>query len=115
MTNYIDLKPRLSEKAYALSNKDRTYVFVVPPGANKHSVSRAVTQQYEVEVQSVRITGIRGKVQRSYRKRGRVMRSRRADFKKAYVSLKEGHQLPIFSAVEEAEAKAEKAAQKEKK
>jgi len=42
-----------------------------------------------------------------YRKR-RYENGRRSNVKKAYVTLKEGDQIPIFAAVEEQEEKAEK-------
>ena len=116
MTNYLlALKPRLSEKAYALSSADRTYVFIVPARVNKHSVAQAVADQYAVKVHSVRMAGVRSKVQRTYRRRGQVARFQRQNFRKAYVTLKTGHQLPIFAAVEEAAAESQKTAKQEKK
>ena len=118
MSKIIALKPRLSEQAYAMS-QNRTYVFTVPEGTNKHTVARAVAAQFEVEVTKVNITNIAGKAKRTVRKGGRQVKGRTSDVRKAYVTLKEGHSLPIFAAVEEAEAEeakqAEKAAKKEKK
>ena len=107
MTKIIALKPRMSEQAYAMSQTSQTYVFMVPVGTNKHSVARAVTAQFEVEVDTVNIANIAGKAKRTVRKGGRQTKGRTADARKAYVTLKEGHSLPIFAAVEEAEAKEE--------
>lgn len=120
------LTPRMSEKAYAVSQARNTYVFVVPGDANKHSVARAVSSQFEVTVVKVNITNLDGKVKRTVRKGGRASTGKQNDIKKAYVTLKEGDTLPIFAAVEEADAKseeinkaaekaAEKRAKKEKK
>lgn len=126
MEKTMILTPRMSEKAYALSQVRNTYVFDVPTDANKHGVARAVAVQFEVVVEKVNIANIDGKTKRTIRKGGRASSGKQNDVKKAYVTLKEGYTLPIFAAVEEAEAKseeiskaaekaAEKRAKKEKK
>jgi large subunit ribosomal protein L23 len=117
----LSLVPRISEKAYAMSQREniKTYVFEVPTSANKHTVARSITMQYDVVVTSVRTTTAKGKVKQSYRKGGRAIQGVRSDVKKAYVTLRSGDSLPLF--VEEAKeeeklAKAEqKAAKKAKK
>lgn len=101
----IVLKPRVSEKAYALSQARNTYVFDVAQNANKHVVARAVTAQYDVTVLDVNMINVKGKPKRTVRKGGRPVAGRQADVKKAYVTLKAGDSLPIFAAIEEAEAK----------
>lgn len=98
----IALKPRISEKGYALSERLNTYIFDVPAQFNKFDVAAAVAAQYEVTVTTVRIAGIPGKAVRSYRNRGRrSINAKRSDLRKAYVTLKDGDKLPIFAAVEE--------------
>lgn len=118
MDKFMTLKPRVSEKAYGQSQVGNVYSFVVPHEANKQTVASAVTAQFGVTVESVNITNIKGKPKRAYRK-GRYVTGQRSDFKKAYVSVKDGDNIPIFAAEEEAEKKAEKAAikaaKKEKK
>ncbi len=104
------LKPRMSEKAYAVSQQRNTYVFVVPADANKLTVAQAVTEQFNVTVEDVNITILKGKAKRTYRRGGRPTTGRTADVKKAYVRLKAGDQIPVFAAIEEEEAKAEKTA-----
>ncbi len=105
----LALKPRISEKGYALSEHGNTYIFDVPSDANKFDVATAVASQYEVGVTNVRIAAVPGKAVRSYRNRGRrSVSSKRSDVRKAYVTLKEGDKLPIFAAVEEAKAPEEK-------
>src|SRR5437868_4847131 len=96
------LKPRISEKAYALSQVEgvKTYVLEVPKDAEKLTIKRAVEAQFEVTVTGVRTTIHKGKEKMSYRKRMRPIAGRRSDIKKAYVTLKDGDSLPIF--VEEA-------------
>lgn len=105
MTKHLTLKPRISEKGYAISELRNTYIFDVEANANKHDVAKAVTAQYEVGVVNVRVAGVPGKAVRSYRSRGRrSINAKRSDIRKAYVTLKEGDKLPIFAAVEEPEA-----------
>lgn len=122
----IVLKPRLSEKSYAASQKTNTYVIDVPSELNKQDIAAAVTKQFEVSVSSVRIVNRKGKVKRTVRKGGRATTGRDNDVKKAYVTLAAGSHLPFFEAAEEEEAKVEatqaklekaaaKAAKKEKK
>jgi large subunit ribosomal protein L23 len=108
MSKTMILRPRMSEKTYAES-QEQTYVFVVPKEANKHSVARAVEAQFEVTVTNVNILNQKGKAKRTISKGGRrVANGSQTDIKKAYVTLAEGQSLPIFEAVEEAEAKEEK-------
>ena len=102
------LKPRLSEKAFALSEQKNTYVFDVPAGANRHTVANAVASQYEVGVTSVKIANTAPKPLRAYKKRGRNIAGRRAGVRKAYVALKEGDRLPLFASPDDKAAKEKK-------
>jgi len=114
----IDLKPRMSEKAYQQSVLNQTYVFVVPTDANKNQVKDAVEAAYKVNVEDVNIVINKGKKARSIRLGNRTARpiiGRRSDIKKAYVKIAEGQTIKIFEEEEKAVAKAEKAAKKEKK
>ncbi len=107
MDTTLILSPRLSEKAYGLSQVRNTFVFNVPKDANRHAVARAVSAQYDVTVTGVNIAVIKGKAKRTLSKRSRAA-GRQSDVKKAYVTLKDGDTLPHFAAVEASEAKAEK-------
>lgn len=102
MSKQIVLRPRMSEKAYALSEALNTYVFDIDGGINKHQVAGAVAEQFKVGVTGVRITNIEGKAKKAYRKRGRNVSAKRADVRKAYVTLKNGDSLPIFAGMKEA-------------
>jgi large subunit ribosomal protein L23 len=116
MSKTLAIRPRLSEKAYATSQALRSYAFIVPAGANKQTVAQAVAEQFGVTVLKVNILNTKGKVKRTVRKSGRSVHGQRSDMKKAYVTIKEGENIPIFAAEEEAAAKeATKAAKKEKK
>ena len=100
MSKTLLLKPRLSEKAYGLSEQGNTYVFDVPISANRHTVGAAVASQYGVGVVSVKIANTARKPIRAYKKRGRNITSARAGVRKAYVTLASGDKLPLFAAAE---------------
>lgn len=101
----LNLKPRLSEKAYRQSTLNQTYVFVVPGDANKMQIKSAVEAQFGVTVTGVNVIVQKGKTARSIRlgnRRARPITGKRSDFKKAYVQLKDGDKIKIF---DEEEAK----------
>lgn len=105
MSKIMALKPRLSEKTYAMSEALNVYTFEVPVNATKHTVAAAVKAQYDVTPAIVRIANIPGKTVRTYRKSARKTETgKRSNVRKAYVTLKAGDKLPIFAAVEEANA-----------
>lgn len=115
MPKSLELKPRMSEKAYALSQVHNVFVFDVPTTTNKVEIARAVEAQFNVTVDTVRIIIAKGKKARSIRigakARANVM-GQRKDVKKAYVTLKEGDSIPVFAALDEQNKAEEKAAEK---
>ena len=62
MSKTMALTPRISEKAYALSQSSGVYVFGVPRNANKLTVAQAVTDQFEVGVVTVKYENVIGKI-----------------------------------------------------
>src|ERR1700749_1622554 len=87
------LKPRLSEKAYAMSQATNTFVLDVPAELNKHDVATYVAKQFEVSVKSVHIVNRKGKTKRVMNTTGKRYTNRygsQSDIKKAYVTLNEG-------------------------
>lgn len=102
MTKSVTLKPRLSEKSYALSEERNTYVFLVPPNTNRQEIAKAIATQFSVKVEAIRTASQPGKNKRVYRRKGRsVIKSQSSPSRKAYVRLKEEDKLPIFDAVKE--------------
>jgi large subunit ribosomal protein L23 len=81
--------PVVSEKSTIAADKFRQFVFRVLPDASKPEIKSAVEQLFKVEVEQVRVCNVRGKLKRS--RGGRV--GHRSDWKKAYVSLKEGYDI----------------------
>lgn len=106
MNTPVVLKPRLTEKSYAVSQERNTYVFDVPTSANKHDVARAVASQYGVKVVGVRLANSAGKKVRSIRRGGRsIKRYERPGVRKAYVTLDSKDKLPLFAGTDETKNK----------
>ena len=81
----------LTEKATLLSEKHNQYVFRVNPKANKLEIKRAIEQLFKKTVLDVNTANFAGK-----KKRERTASfGRRADWKKAVVTLKEGEKLDL--------------------
>jgi len=91
------LAPHVSEKTTMIADKHRQVVFKVLRDANKLEIKKAVESLFNVKVESVNTTLVKGKNKRFGRSLGR-----RQDFKKAYVSLKDGFDID-FAAVASAE------------
>lgn len=116
------LKPRMSEKSFALSQTTNTFAIDVPAGLDSHEVTKAVEKQFDVKVAKVRMVNRKGKIKRIINVTGKRASNRqgvKSDIRKAYVTLAEGSHLPFFEAeekeIEEAKKEAEKAAKKTEK
>lgn len=84
-------RPLVTEKTTTLREDGRTVVFEVSRAANKIDIKRAIEQLLGAKVADVRTAITQGKLKRQGRYVGR-----RSDWKKAYVTLKEGEKLPEF-------------------
>jgi large subunit ribosomal protein L23 len=80
-------RPIVSEKISRLE-KNHQYAFVVAARANKVEIKKAVEKHYRVHVTNVNIVNVFGKHVRS----GRTM-GKRNDWRKAYVTVKEGETI----------------------
>ena len=83
--------PLISEKGTALAESANQFLFRVRPDANKIEVKHAVESLFKVKVVDVRMARYLGKIRRVGRSMGR-----RSDWKKAYVTLKEGDKIDYF-------------------
>lgn len=81
----ILLSPMITEKSTILKEKTGELVFRVHPESTKVDIRRAIEQSFDVQVASVRTVNVTGKFKRQGRTSGY-----RANWKKAYVSLREG-------------------------
>ena len=79
-------KPCLTEKSNLLQEVQNTVTFKVDPRANKIEIKKAVEELFDVKVQRVRTTSVKGKKRRV----GPKSMGKTNDWKKAYVSLSEG-------------------------
>jgi large subunit ribosomal protein L23 len=86
------LGPHVSEKATTIAEKNRQVTFKVAPDATKLEIKKAVEQLFNVKVSGVQVLNRKGKTKRTARGMGR-----RADMKKAYVSLQEGFDIDFAS------------------
>lgn len=109
----LNVLPRISEKAYAISTEKNVYVFDVDPSISKHQIAREVERQFDVSVLKVRTSTSKGKKKRMFTKRGRSTTGVRSNIKKAYVSVKDGDTIPVFAALDDSDNKSSK--KKEKK
>jgi large subunit ribosomal protein L23 len=82
------LAPQISEKATYIADENEQVVFIVAPDATKPEVKAAVEMLFKVQVKSVQISNLKGKVKRFGRFTGR-----RSDVKKAFVCLKPGQEI----------------------
>jgi large subunit ribosomal protein L23 len=89
----ILIKPILSEKATALTERHNHVSFRVLPGANKHQIRAAVESVYQVKVLQVRTSINPGKTKRKGNSIGRTPKT-----KKAIVTLKEGDTIDFYRA-----------------
>ena len=89
-------KPVITEKMTAISEKLNRFAFIVDKQANKYQIKDAVEQLYDVKVVAVNTMNYQGKKKSRYTKSG-VVTGRRAAFKKAIVTLKEGDTIDFFS------------------
>ena len=84
----IILAPLVTEKSTRLKDDERQLCFRVARNATKIQIKQAVEALFSVKVDSVRTSQMHGKMKRVGRNVGR-----RADWKKAYVKLREGEKM----------------------
>jgi large subunit ribosomal protein L23 len=87
-------RPVITEKATLLREIGNTVVFEVERTATKAEIKQAVEKVFSVNVTGVRTVIVRGKMARVGRPTGR-----KRNWKKAYVTLKEGDKIEFFEGV----------------
>jgi large subunit ribosomal protein L23 len=88
----VILAPHVSEKSTTSAEKNRQMVFRVREDATKPEIKTAVEKLFEVEVESVQVINVRGKM-----KYGKQT-GKRNNWKKAYIRLKPGHDIDFMGA-----------------
>jgi large subunit ribosomal protein L23 len=106
----IIIRPIVTEKMTTLTEKSSqprkkkdgsapvncVYGFIVDPAANKIQIKQAVEEKFGVSVLAVNTVNYLGKTKSRYTKKGLLV-GKVSDFKKAYVTLKEGDQIDFYS------------------
>ena len=92
----IQIKPIVTEKATAYSEKQNCYTFAVSPEANKFQIKDIVEKLYNVRVEKVNIANYAGKRKFRYTKSGPI-NGRKPAFKKAFVKVAEGQTIDYYS------------------
>ncbi|NOQ51505.1 MAG: 50S ribosomal protein L23 [Desulfuromonadaceae bacterium] len=84
-------KPLITEKANLLKDESQIVTFEVSRVANKIEIKQAVEKAFDVKVKAVNTIQLRGKVKRVGYNIGQ-----RNNWKKAYVTLEEGHNIDFY-------------------
>ena len=82
------LAPQISEKATYVADKNEQVIFRVASDATKPEIKAAVELLFKVQVETVQVANVKGKVKRF---KGSV--GRRKGWKKACVRLKPGQEV----------------------
>ena len=92
----IIIRPIITEKMTADSEKFNRYGFIVDPKANKIEIAKAVKQMYGVSVERVNTMNYAGKKKSRYTKAG-VISGKTNAFKKAIVEIAEGESIDFYN------------------
>lgn len=89
----IILMPHVSEKSVMIADNVKQQTFKVAQNATKAEVKEAIEKLFEVDVVNVNILNVTGKQKVFGRTRGK-----RKNYKKAYVTLKDGQDIDLGGA-----------------
>ena len=84
--------PRVSEKTARLQEVSNQYVFEVATDATKVDIKVAVEKLFGVKVEAVNVVNVKGKS-----KAFKFRMGRRADWRKAYVTLADGQSIDVMA------------------
>ncbi len=87
----VNKKPLVTEKTATEKDAHNVVAFVVDRDANKIEIKQTVEKLFKVEVTAVKTINVAGKVKRVGKNLGK-----RSNWKKAYVTLKEGSNIDFF-------------------
>lgn len=88
---HVLIRPLMTEKSMQQKETLNTVAFRVRPDANKVEIRAAIEAVFNVKVTAVRTASYEGKLKRMGRFQGR-----RADWKKAVVTLAPGHKIDLI-------------------
>ena len=87
---HVVLKTLLRTEKGAVLAEEKKYLFSVQKDANKIEIKKAVEDIYKVKVQDVNTQVVNGKLKRVRQQAGKT-----PDWKKAVVTLKDGHKIDL--------------------
>jgi large subunit ribosomal protein L23 len=87
----IVISPLVTEKGTVVGEKSHQVVFRIRPNASKAQIREVIEDSFKVTVEKIRTANFLGK----QRRRGRTL-GHRPNWKKAYITLKEGDRIEIF-------------------
>jgi large subunit ribosomal protein L23 len=90
------IAPHVSEKSTRIADSSNQIAFRVREDARKPEIKHAVERMFNVEVESVSVLNVKGK------KKGLRggNRGRRPNWRKAYVRVKDGHDIDFMGPLE---------------
>ncbi|MFC5579453.1 50S ribosomal protein L23 [Lysobacter niabensis] len=84
--------PLVSEKTARLQEVSNQYVFEVATDATKADIKQAIEKLFAVKVEAVNVVNVKGK-----NKAFKFRMGRRADSRKAYVTLADGQSIDVMA------------------
>ena len=91
---HVIRRPLVTEKGMRNNEEHNVVVFEVDPRTNKIQIKQAIEALFQVRVLDVNTLNVRGK-----KKRVRMREGKKPDWKKAYVTLREGDTITFFEGV----------------
>lgn len=100
MKNISDIliKPIITEKSNALSEKLNQFSFMVGWKANKNEIKNAIKEMYGIDVVSVSTARIPAKARIKYTAKG-ISKGKKAAYKKAIITCKEGETIDFYNSI----------------
>ena len=93
------IRPLFTEKMSRLEETELKYAFQVSKRVNKIEIKRAIEEKFDVEVKKIATMNRLGKEKNmTVRSGGKTIRTQgyRANWKKAIITLKEGHSIDLL-------------------
>ena len=90
------IRPLITEKLTAQTEKLNRYGFVVKIDANKIEIKKAIEKMYNVSVEALN-TNIRPNKMKSRQTKKGITKGMKGKMKKAYVTLKKGESIDFYS------------------
>ncbi len=90
----VIIRPIITEKSMRLKEEENKYTFEVHPKATKKDIKDAIEKLFDVKVEKVNTINVKGKRKRV----GRII-TRRKNWKKAIVKLREGDKIEFFESI----------------